>query len=193
MPANRLTPVPLGQKFGRLTVIGRTESTPSGKTRWKCRCDCGKITQSYASNLRCGRTKSCGCLQKEAVSKHNAKRNYRHGNATRNNKSSLYECWINIKARCLNPKNASFKNYGGRGISIAGEWVDDFPAFKKYIDQNLGPKPKGDYSIDRIENHENYVVGNLRWAPRSIQNNNSRHSLIEKALTAVLLECRVKL
>ena len=62
-------PITLGQKFGRLTVIERAEPTPSGKSRWKCRCDCGNISYPHANKLRSGSTKSCGCLQKELASK----------------------------------------------------------------------------------------------------------------------------
>lgn len=56
----------VGQRFGRLTVI---EKMPPPKNRrgayWKCRCDCGNeiVTRQY--NLKCGDTKSCGCLHKD--------------------------------------------------------------------------------------------------------------------------------
>ena len=33
-----------------------------GRRKWRCRCDCGRITEVYQSNLTSGRTKSCGCL-----------------------------------------------------------------------------------------------------------------------------------
>lgn len=60
-----------GQKFGRLTVIERGENGKNGGTRWQCRCDCGneKLTLTQSCNLRSGKTKSCGCLQREIASK----------------------------------------------------------------------------------------------------------------------------
>jgi hypothetical protein len=58
-----------GLRFGRLTVLEQAEPTPSGKARWKCRCDCGNISYPHANKLRSGSTKSCGCLQKELTSK----------------------------------------------------------------------------------------------------------------------------
>lgn len=51
-----------GQKFGLLTVIERDVSSKGGGTKWLCVCDCGKKTVVTASNLKSGRTKSCGCI-----------------------------------------------------------------------------------------------------------------------------------
>ena len=59
-----------GQRFGRLTVVSRAENyvSPTGKSRhlrWDCICDCGNKCTVYGDALKAGRTKSCGCLQKE--------------------------------------------------------------------------------------------------------------------------------
>ena len=50
----------VGKKYGRLTVIGVDE-----KDKLICRCDCGNTKSIYASNIKSGRTRSCGCLWKE--------------------------------------------------------------------------------------------------------------------------------
>jgi hypothetical protein len=57
-----------GKKFGRLTVLGDVGRC-QGHVVWKCRCDCGGITEVIASSLRKGITQSCGCLHKEQLSK----------------------------------------------------------------------------------------------------------------------------
>lgn len=54
-----------GQKFGRLTVIKRDFSKK--RTAWLCKCECGKEKVVISNDLRSGKTKSCGCLQKERV------------------------------------------------------------------------------------------------------------------------------
>jgi hypothetical protein len=173
-----------GQRFGRLVALYRAGRNHSNRmTIWHCRCDCGRECEVRLGDLGT-RTKSCGCLNRELI----RERSYRHGEARPNNISPLYVCWNNIKKRCLNPKNAGFKNWGGRGITIAPEWIDDFQAFHDYVTQNLGPRPKG-YTLDRIDNDGNYEPGNLRWAPRSQQNLNSRRSRVSKILNALLLEC----
>lgn len=56
----------IGNKYGRLSVIERAQ-TPPGKTGvwWRCLCECGKETVVLGTALRCGNTKSCGCLQRD--------------------------------------------------------------------------------------------------------------------------------
>ena len=58
-----------GQKFGRLTVLDFYGSDKRRESIWRCRCECGNITNVLSSNLRKGYTKSCGCLQKEKAGK----------------------------------------------------------------------------------------------------------------------------
>ena len=53
-----------GQRFGRLTVLGRTEVPPNRETQaawWLCDCDCGTKTSVAGDALRSGRSQSCGC------------------------------------------------------------------------------------------------------------------------------------
>ena len=50
-----------GQKFGKLKVIERDFSKPKGKAYWICKCDCGTIKSIVGTDLRSGRTSSCGC------------------------------------------------------------------------------------------------------------------------------------
>lgn len=64
----------MGFKVGLLTVIDRAEDyiSPDGKhkmRKWKCKCECGGITDVEESNLLRNRTLSCGCLQKNLTGK----------------------------------------------------------------------------------------------------------------------------
>jgi len=66
-----------GQKFGKLTALRRTDKqTPAKQYIWECVCECGNTTETRIGNLRCGRTKSCGCLQLRKGSEAPA---YKHG------------------------------------------------------------------------------------------------------------------
>lgn len=62
-----------GQRFGRWIVLNRAEDyiSPKGHhvAQWHCKCDCGNHRNVLGSTLRHGKSKSCGCLQKEIVAK----------------------------------------------------------------------------------------------------------------------------
>ena len=88
-------------------------------------------------------------------------------------KQPLYRLWNAMMQRCYNPKHNAYKNYGGRGIEVYDEWHDPEP-YIFFVEAALGPKPSPEYTIDRIDNDQGYEPGNLRWADKTIQNNNKR-------------------
>jgi len=79
-----------------------------------------------------------------------------------------------MKDRCLNSKSRCYPDYGGRGIAVHNEWVNDAGAFASYVLAELGHRPSPDYTFDRINNDGNYEPGNVRWADAITQANNRR-------------------
>lgn len=47
-----------------------------------------------------------------------------HGDSPRGGASPEYNAWRNMRARCGNPRHPRFKDYGGRGITVAEHWHD---------------------------------------------------------------------
>jgi len=148
-------------KYNRLTYLREAGKNPHQKRLWFLQCDCGDTTTAVASQVRSGKTKSCGCLQ----AAHRASGNLKHGGK----KHPLYATWCNMKARCDNEDHPQFKDYGGRGITYDSRWCE-FPPF--LVD--VGEKPFPEATLDRIDNDGGYFPDNVRWADRTTQRTNSR-------------------
>ncbi len=90
-------------------------------------------------------------------------------------RTPTWHIWQGMIQRCRNPKNPSFKNYGGRGIKVCERWMD----FDSFL-ADMGQRPAG-MEIDRFpDNDGDYEPGNCRWATDAEQSrNNSRNVRLE--------------
>lgn len=84
-------------------------------------------------------------------------------------KNPLRARYNHIKERCYNPNAKAYPRYGGRGITVCDEWLNDFSAFEKWCLEN-GYKPE--LQIDRIDNDGPYAPWNCRFATNK---ENSQH------------------
>ena len=164
-----------GMRFGYLTAVAYVgdHEYPSGKklSMWKCKCDCGNETIVPLSSLRTGNTKSCGCNAIETRRKFQ-KSLIKHGEAD----SRLYVVWEQMKKRCKNPKDRSYRYYGANGVSVCEEWDNDYGAFREWAIQNGYERTakRGQCTLDRINPFGNYEPDNCRWITQKEQLKNLR-------------------
>ena len=155
--------IPVGAVFGRLTVV-RAGADKSGRTTSDCVCACGREKNVANNLLQQEQTKSCGCLQPQVT----ATRNRTHSKS----RTAEYNIWCGMNDRCARPKNKSYANYGGRGITVCEQWKNSFDNF--FAD--MGPRPSPKHSIDRYDNNGNYEHANCRWSTLNEQANNKRNN-----------------
>lgn len=91
-----------------------------------------------------------------------ARQNVQQGTLHGESRTAVYRIWRGIRARCNNPKCSAYPRYGARGITVAPEW-DCSAGFARFT-EHIGPRPSLRHSVDRIDNTEGYVPGNVRWA-----------------------------
>lgn len=151
-----------GQVFWNMTVLEYCGTNKRHRSLWRCKCKCGNEKVVVGSELKRGKTKSCGCM-----------------NETINGlyKSRLYRIHHMMKCRCYTESTTAYPIYGGRGIKICDEWLgkNGFMNFYKWAMKN---GYEDNLSIDRIDVNGNYEPDNCRWATHKEQSNNTRSNHI---------------
>ena len=163
-----------GDRFGYLTVIREVEPniTPCGTVQRKflCRCDCGNEVIRLRSTLQNNQKTSCGCME---LTIGDRTRKYNKEQTS----SFLYSTWQGMKQRCIDPNSSHYHRYGGRGITICEEWLNDYSKFYEWAMANGASK---ELTLDRIDINGNYEPSNCRWADVETQmNNTSQNRFIE--------------
>jgi hypothetical protein len=163
----RPSTIAIGSVFGKLTVqnLGQTllNKNRSSYRTWVCLCACGRIIEARTGNLRSGKTQSCGCYHKLQTSLANKKYT--------KEELRLKIRWRHMRARCLDSRHLDYKNYGGRGISVADAWK----VFENFLTDMGFPKTP-ELTLERVDNAGNYCKENCVWADTKTQSRNKRNN-----------------
>lgn len=154
----------VGKTIGSLHVLKRLADRKKGGKNVRaimlCECACGTRIQvpRYYLVRKPNPKMHCGCQRK--------------GNPTTHYKPE-YSVWYMMIRRCTDENHVSYNNYGGRGIEVCERWSDKDKGFKNFL-FDMGRRPSGRHTLDRIENNKGYDVHNCRWTTAEVQAANKR-------------------
>ena len=148
--------IQIGSRFDRLIVLEQIAERKRKNIQYLCLCDCGEKSIVTSTRLIRGVTRSCGCMKRENLKTHGLSRLPEYNN------------WCGMKARCNNKNHPRYKEWGGNGIKVCKEWDDSFEVFFN----DMGARPYGFNSIDRIDPLKGYSKENCRWANNQVQSEN---------------------
>jgi len=155
-----------GQRFGRLVAVKKIEEGKHAK--WLFQCDCGNEHVAQQANVLGGRhTRSCGCLAREVAVTSNTTHGMCH--------TRVYAIYAGVKSRCRNKNNHAYSVYGGRGLTVCDEWLNDPQSF---FDWAINNGYADNLTIDRKDNDKGYSPDNCRWSTAKEQSRNRRSNVV---------------
>lgn len=78
-----------------------------------------------------------------------------------------------IISRCYDENNKDYDWYGGKGVKICREWLDDPKLFEEWAMAN---GYQDNLTIDRIDSNKNYCPENCQWIP--LEENSRKAGLV---------------
>jgi len=160
-----------GKPFGKLIAIRPTEKRAGSFVVWECKCKCGRTTYVPSHNLQSGATSSCGkCGYKAELARE------RLTKWKTAEERALMSRFSKLVDKCYNKRSNEYPNYGGRGIFICQEWIEDR---HKFVEWSLNNGFKQGLSLLRLDPDEPFAPWNCMWVNHyGIMSNNRRNRCI---------------
>ena len=154
-----------------ITTQGKSRKQTRRRGLFRCLC-CGK---EFIADLHNAERTQQKCCCSSCASRLKRRMDITH------EEHPLYSRWLAMRQRCLNATSNDAINYCKRGITIE-PYLQNFENYAEYVSSlpNYIENPSRNYQIDRIDNNQGYIRGNLRWVNTDIQSVNKRTSFRSK-------------
>ncbi len=156
--------IPLGTRFGQLTVVAEAARSVSGELRYLCRCACGNERTVAGSKLRHYGTVSCrACSYQRRGEQH---RQHAPVDGSAASQSADYHVWQNLRS------NAQLLTRID-GPVLEPDWDADMDA----LFADVGTQPTGDnWILARLDSRYGFVRGNVEWQQWRARHQHKRRS-----------------
>lgn len=179
----------IGQRFDRLIavkdlgMVRRTQKAKKPTHFFLFKCDCGKEKPIAMPDVLKGKIHSCGCFREEESHKHGGREegNPKHGDFYKR----IYKIYHFMKSKCLNKNNKSYENFGGRGIKICDEWLNNYVSFRDWSYAN-GYDEKINNSLCRRDEDKDFSPNNcffstISYHKKHAMSSYSKNKMMKKA------------
>jgi DNA-directed RNA polymerase subunit RPC12/RpoP len=166
----------VGARFGALVVLRGGVGNDSVT---RCACDCGSEYDYDTRALVRGKAVCCPACSYRRLGQ--LRRERAAGYDVFSGRSDLRSSWAHrysgMVSRCYDPAHRAYHNYGGRGVRVCAEWLDDREAFFRHA-VTLPRYDEAGLDIDREDNLRGYEPGNVRMVERKVNCRNRRNNVL---------------
>lgn len=159
----RCNEVSKGQRFGSLTVSGKSRTEYRNRPVWNCVCDCGTKVKVADNNLKSGNTKSCGCTKLDAINESRKQKMIDTYGAHISSSDLWYMRAAAVFARIKREKaKTDFDSIVELAMYLKSIAPRKCPVFGRLFSAGNGSPHAWSPSVDRIVPSRGYIRGNLQ-------------------------------